>query len=176
MSDLQKSTVLRVGSLANTALGFTLCCICHLTPPLVLYFPYITRNGALTYTCSTKHYCYIKQWLLLQEKRLHLKLRKVQFSILDEIHTCTYVHKTMCLIFGPIIQDMVLLLTCVFTNVARLVMNSSHNVICVYCILPHDKYGTSIQHHYCKVALCILSLVLLLLQMRYSYSTCIVTC
>ena len=28
--------------------SFASCCICHSTPPLVLYFPYITRNGALT--------------------------------------------------------------------------------------------------------------------------------
>ena len=50
--DVRKNTVLGVGSRANTALGFASCCICHSTPPLVLYFPYITRNGALTYTCS----------------------------------------------------------------------------------------------------------------------------
>ena len=41
------------GLVANTALGFASCCICHSTPPLVLYFSYITRNGALTYTYST---------------------------------------------------------------------------------------------------------------------------
>ena len=32
----------------NTALGFTSCCICHSTPPLMLYLLYNTRNGALT--------------------------------------------------------------------------------------------------------------------------------
>ena len=48
--DVQKNTVLGVGSYANTAVGFALCCICHSTPPRVLYFPYITRNGALKYT------------------------------------------------------------------------------------------------------------------------------
>ena len=47
--DVWKNTVLRVGSHANTALGFTPCCICHSTLPLILYFPYITRNSTLTY-------------------------------------------------------------------------------------------------------------------------------
>ena len=47
--NVRKNTVLGVGSHANTALGFTLCCICHSTPPLILYFSYIIGNGALTY-------------------------------------------------------------------------------------------------------------------------------
>ena len=34
----------------NTVLGFALCYICHLTPPLMLYLVYITRNGALINT------------------------------------------------------------------------------------------------------------------------------
>ena len=36
--------------MSNTALGFASCCIHHSTPPLILYFPYTTLNGALTYT------------------------------------------------------------------------------------------------------------------------------
>ena len=47
--DMRKNTVLGVGLVSNTALGFILCCIYHSNPPLILYFPYITCNGALTY-------------------------------------------------------------------------------------------------------------------------------
>ena len=48
--DVWKTTVLGVGSHANTTLGFTSCCICYSTPPLVLYFLYVTHNGPLTCT------------------------------------------------------------------------------------------------------------------------------
>ena len=53
--DVWKNTVLGVGSHANTALSFALCCICNSTPPLILYFSCITHNGAFTYT-----YAYIE--------------------------------------------------------------------------------------------------------------------
>ena len=52
-SDVWKTTVLGVGSCANTALSFTSCCICHSTPPLVLYFLYVTHNGPLTCTYNS---------------------------------------------------------------------------------------------------------------------------
>ena len=51
--DVWKTTVLGVESHANTTLGFTLCCICHSTPPLVLYFLYVTHNGALACTYNS---------------------------------------------------------------------------------------------------------------------------
>ena len=44
---------------ANTALSFTSCHICQLTPPLVLSLPYITHNGALTYM---SHWCGLLSW------------------------------------------------------------------------------------------------------------------
>ena len=44
-----ENTVFGVGSRASIALGFASCCICHSTPPLILYFLYITRNGAFTH-------------------------------------------------------------------------------------------------------------------------------
>ena len=50
--DVWKNTVLGVGSHANTALGFASYCICCSTPPFVLYFPYITHSGALTYVLT----------------------------------------------------------------------------------------------------------------------------
>ena len=46
--NVRKNTVQGVGSHANTALGFALCCICHSAPPLILYFLYITHNSTLT--------------------------------------------------------------------------------------------------------------------------------
>ena len=43
------------GLVSNTALRFALCCICHSTPSLILYFPFITHSAALTYvTVSAK--------------------------------------------------------------------------------------------------------------------------
>ena len=36
------------GLVANTALDYASCCICHSTLPLVLYFPYSTRSCVLT--------------------------------------------------------------------------------------------------------------------------------
>ena len=50
--DVWKNTVLGVGSRANTALGFASYCICYSTPPFVLYFPYITHSGTLTYVLT----------------------------------------------------------------------------------------------------------------------------
>ena len=38
-----------------TTFSFTLCCICHLTLSLILYFPYITYNSALTYYTDSGH-------------------------------------------------------------------------------------------------------------------------
>ena len=38
------------GHVSNTTLGFALNCICNSTPPLILYFLYISYNGALTCT------------------------------------------------------------------------------------------------------------------------------
>ena len=37
------------GLMLNTALGFTSYCICHLTPPLMLYFPCNSYNNTLMY-------------------------------------------------------------------------------------------------------------------------------
>ena len=34
--------------MANIALSYASCCICHLTSPLTLYFAYSTRSCALT--------------------------------------------------------------------------------------------------------------------------------
>ena len=51
--DVWKTTVLGVGSHANTTLGFTSCCTCYSTPPLVLYFLYVTHNGPLTCTYNS---------------------------------------------------------------------------------------------------------------------------
>ena len=51
IGDAWKNAVLGVGLMSNTALGFVLCCICHPTPSLILYFSYIICNSALTYTC-----------------------------------------------------------------------------------------------------------------------------
>ena len=46
--DVSQSTVFGVGSHANIVLRCASCCICHSTPLFILYFLYITRNGALT--------------------------------------------------------------------------------------------------------------------------------
>ena len=47
--DVWKNTVLGVESCANTALGFASCCICHSTPPLVLYFVDVGLVAGNTY-------------------------------------------------------------------------------------------------------------------------------
>ena len=62
-SDVRKNTVLGVGSCANIVLGFTSYCICHSTPPLVLYFLYITHNCASTYTCWANGTNYVRSYI-----------------------------------------------------------------------------------------------------------------
>ena len=46
---MYKNAVLGVGLVPTAALSCALCCICYAASPLVLYFQYITHNGALTY-------------------------------------------------------------------------------------------------------------------------------
>ena len=43
-----ENTALVAGLIAYTALSYALCCTCYSTSPLMLYFPYSTRDGSLT--------------------------------------------------------------------------------------------------------------------------------
>ena len=47
--DVRKIQYSGWGFMSNTARGKAECCICYSTPPLILYFLYIIRNGAWTY-------------------------------------------------------------------------------------------------------------------------------
>ena len=78
--DVRKNAVIGVGSHVNTAVGITLCCICHSTPPLVLYFLYITSNGALTHKIQMHtDVCYT-------HARTHTHAQRI---VCASTHTCT---------------------------------------------------------------------------------------
>ena len=74
------------GLMWNTALGFASCYICHSTSPLILYLPYITRNGALSYTVQLNlNITHVCQYTHVPAGLPHVKLKNLAC-------TCTVAH------------------------------------------------------------------------------------